>query len=145
MQYRVNAPEVIAETVGEETMVVNLGTGHYFNLQGTAVDVWEGIERAEPLDVIVQGLEARFEAAAGEIESAVSELVRELQEAALIVAATADDGPAPDAAAARSAEGVRGPFVKPQLAKFTDMQDIILLDPVHEVDPRGWPHAAAGA
>jgi hypothetical protein len=145
MQYRVNAPEVIAETVGEETMVVNLGTGHYFNLQGTAVDVWEGIERAEPLDAIIQGLEARFEAAAGEIESAVSELVLELQESALIVAATADDGPAPGAAAARSAEGARGPFIKPQLAKFTDMQDIILLDPVHEVDPRGWPHAAAGA
>jgi hypothetical protein len=144
MQYRVNAPEVIAETVGEETMVVNLGTGHYFNLQGTAVEIWEGIERAEPLDAIVQGLEARYEAAAGEIESAVSELVRELQEAALIVPAAADDGAAPRPAAAAAAEGARGPFTKPQLAKFTDMQDIILLDPVHEVDPRGWPHAAAG-
>jgi hypothetical protein len=145
MRYRVNAPEVIAETVGEETMVVNLGTGHYFNLQGTAVDVWEGIERAETLETIVHGLEARFEAASGEIESAVSELVRELEEAALIVPATPDDGPAPGSAAPRTAEGARGPFVKPQLAKFTDMQDIILLDPVHEVDPRGWPHAAAGA
>jgi hypothetical protein len=145
MRYRVNAPEVIAETVGEETMVVNLGTGHYFNLQGTAVDVWEGIERAEPLDAIVHQLELRFEAAAGEIESAVSELVRELEEAALIAPAAADDAVAPGAPAARTAEGARAPFTKPQLAKFTDMQDIILLDPVHEVDPRGWPHAAAGA
>jgi hypothetical protein len=31
----------------------------------------------------------------------------------------------------------------PALEKFTDMQDLILLDPVHEVDERGWPHAPA--
>jgi hypothetical protein len=31
----------------------------------------------------------------------------------------------------------------PPISKFTDMQDIILLDPVHEVDARGWPHASA--
>jgi len=24
--------------------------------------------------------------------------------------------------------------------KYTDMQDLVLLDPVHEVDERGWPH-----
>jgi hypothetical protein len=32
-------------------------------------------------------------------------------------------------------------FRAPRLEKHTDMQDLILLDPVHEVDPqRGWPH-----
>jgi hypothetical protein len=31
-------------------------------------------------------------------------------------------------------------FEPPVLEKFTDMQDLILLDPVHEVDERGWPH-----
>ena len=41
--------------------------------------------------------------------------------------------------------GERVPFVAPSFTTFTDMQDIILLDPVHEVDTRGWPHASAGA
>ena len=36
----------------------------------------------------------------------------------------------------------RVPYVPPVLEKFTDMQDLILLDPVHEVSERGWPHAA---
>jgi hypothetical protein len=36
----------------------------------------------------------------------------------------------------------RIPFQAPALEKHSDMQDLILLDPVHEVGPRGWPHAA---
>jgi hypothetical protein len=36
----------------------------------------------------------------------------------------------------------KAPFAEPALEKHTDMQDLILLDPVHEVDARGWPHAA---
>jgi hypothetical protein len=33
-------------------------------------------------------------------------------------------------------------FEPPLLEKFTDMEDLLLLDPVHEVDGRGWPHPA---
>ena len=43
------------------------------------------------------------------------------------------------------AEDTIGPFVPPTLEKYTDMQDLVLLDPVHEVDERGWPHAQAAA
>ena len=48
-------------------------------------------------------------------------------------------------AAVQQDVGERVPFVAPSFTTFTDMQDIILLDPVHEVDTRGWPHASAGA
>jgi hypothetical protein len=30
-------------------------------------------------------------------------------------------------------------FVAPVLHKHTDMQDLLLLDPIHEVDETGWP------
>ena len=30
-------------------------------------------------------------------------------------------------------------FEAPSLEKYTDMQDLVLLDPVHEVDQTGWP------
>jgi hypothetical protein len=33
----------------------------------------------------------------------------------------------------------------PLIEKFTDMEDLLLLDPVHDVDARGWPHAAPGS
>jgi hypothetical protein len=31
------------------------------------------------------------------------------------------------------------PFVAPVLDKYTDMQELLLLDPIHEVDASGWP------
>jgi len=34
----------------------------------------------------------------------------------------------------------RPPFTKPELHKFTDMQDLLLFDPIHEVDESGWPN-----
>ncbi|MCU1244771.1 MAG: hypothetical protein JWN02_681, partial [Acidobacteria bacterium] len=34
---------------------------------------------------------------------------------------------------------------RPRLERYTDMQEIILLDPVHKVDSQGWPHAAPSA
>jgi hypothetical protein len=140
MRYQVNAPQVIAETVAEETMIVDLSSGHYFNLQGAGADVWEYIERETSLPVIVAQLEGRYVADEGEIEAAVIRLIGELEGENLIVPANGDGLGVQEVVL--SGVGDRVPFPAPVLSKFTDMQDIILLDPVHEVDARGWPHAA---
>lgn len=142
MRYRVNAPQVISETIDAETMVVNLATGHYFNVQGSGVELWECVVREESVEEIVARLEAVYEAGSGEIEAAALTFLAELASEELIV--PADDLPRP-AVAAPTPSATRLPFTLPSVAKFTDMQDIILLDPVHEVEPRGWPHAPASA
>jgi len=57
------------------------------------------------------------------------------------VADSAANGDRPPRAAAPTAD--RPPFVKPILQKYTDMADLLLLDPIHEVDAgQGWPHPA---
>jgi hypothetical protein len=140
----VNSPQVISETVGGETIIVNLASGHYFSLQATAVEVWNGIERGDAAESIVLELEHRYEAEDGEIEAAVKKLLEDFARAELIVA-DADRNGADGGARPSEEIGERVPFVAPTFATFTDMQDIILLDPVHEVDTRGWPHASADA
>lgn len=144
MRYRVNSPHVISETVGGETIIVNLASGHYFNLQATAVDVWRGLERGEALEGIVLELERRYEAEDGEIHAAVEKLADDFVAAELIVADGTGAGEAPSAPPQDVGED-RAPFAPPGFTTFTDMQDIILLDPVHEVDTRGWPHAPSGS
>jgi len=42
---------------------------------------------------------------------------------------------APVEAAPRAKE----PFERPVLEKFTDVQELLALDPVHDVDGSGWP------
>ena len=156
-RYRPNAPQVIAETIAGEAMIVNLATGHYFSLQGSGADIWAEIERERSFSSIVASLERRYAAGEGEIDAAVERLVDELEQENLVVAITESDGgptgPVGEVTLAESLSGngvrasaeERPHFVQPALAKFTDMQDIILLDPVHEVDASGWPHAAASS
>jgi hypothetical protein len=143
VSYRVNSPHVISETVGGETIIVNLASGHYFSLQGTAVEVWHGIERGDTAESIALGLEQRYEAADGEIYAAVKKVLDDFVEAELIVAEGNGAGNMNPKPLQDVSERV--PFVTPSFTTFTDMQDIILLDPVHEVDARGWPHAPSGA
>jgi len=144
MRYRINAPQVIAETIGGETIVVNLATGHYFNLQGTAVGIWDDVANECPFPEIVARIETAYEGSNGEVETSVSRFLGELETEGLIVPADGER-PTPSAPSASADTVSRMPFVTPSFVKFTDMQDIILLDPVHEVDARGWPHASAGA
>jgi arylsulfatase A-like enzyme len=145
MRYRVNAPHVIAETIGGETIIVHLSTGCYFSLGGSAVDIWEQLATGTPVDEVTQRLSARYDAGDAELDAAVARIVDELQREELIVADASENGSSPTATAASDAPAERAPFEQPTLSKFTDMQDIILLDPVHEVDARGWPHADAAS
>jgi Coenzyme PQQ synthesis protein D (PqqD) len=145
VRYRVNSPQVISETVGGETIIVNLATGHYFNLQGTAVDVWDAVVEDERLEAVVARLAGRYVAAEGEIARAVEELLDELTAADLVVPEDDGDAAAVEVASPPPSGDQLPPFTQPVFATFTDMQDIILLDPVHEVDAKGWPHTAAGA
>jgi hypothetical protein len=144
MRYRINAPHVIAETMGGETVIVHLSTGCYFNLGGSGPEIWDAVAAGRDEDEIVRRLERDYDAPESELRDAVTRLVGELAGEDLIV-------PDPDAAATSTdageaaVGGARKAFAQPALGKFNDMQDIILLDPVHEVDARGWPYAEAEA
>lgn len=142
MTYRINTPHVIAETMGGETIIVHLASGCYFNLAGPGADIWDGLAAGESEAQVAQRLERLYEASPDELRAAVDQLVGQLTGEELIVP-DPDAAPAPDATP--STTGDRLPFVAPALGKFTDMQDIILLDPVHEVDARGWPYEQAEA
>jgi hypothetical protein len=137
--YSINAPDVIAETIEGETMLVNLATGSYYNLEGSGADVWSRLMDGATPRQISEELTACFSGEPGEIEAAVLRLVDELLAEQILVESPREAKPA---ALAWAEVDERRPFVAPKLAKFTDMQDIILLDPVHEVDARGWPHQA---
>jgi hypothetical protein len=143
-RYRVNSPQVINETIDGEAVIINLATGDYFSLGGAGADIWQEIERMASVDDVVQSLTLLYEGDPQTFEQAVSNLIEQLQQYGLIVPADGIETPdtTPRRAAADSASKAR--FQEPTLETYTDMQDLILLDPVHEVDERGWPHPAPG-
>jgi|SRR5918993_1840661 hypothetical protein len=136
MRYRVNSPQVINETIDGEAIMINLATGSYYSLDRVGCDVWALLEASLPVDDIVAQLGRQYDGAEEDIRRGVEELLERLSAEELVVPSGDGDWVgAPPPTPSRQA-----PFRAPRLEKFTDMQDLILLDPVHEVDSRGWPH-----
>ena len=134
-RYRVNRPHVISETIDGETVMIDLRNGSYFSLDATAAAVWRGIEAGAPLAAITAAIAAAQSAPIADVEADLDRLAAELLGADLIVPT---DGEPVSTAGAFDAG--TGPYRTPALETFTDMQDLLLLDPVHDVDTRGWPH-----
>ena len=142
MPYRINHSQVINETIDGEAIMINLATGNYYSLDSIGGEVWELLEQSLAVQQIVRELGRRYEASEETIRDAVEGLLEQLSREELIL--RDDSSSASPSVVPLSPAAERLPFKPPTLQKFTDMQDLILLDPVHEVDSRGWPYAAEG-
>jgi Coenzyme PQQ synthesis protein D (PqqD) len=140
--FEVSRPEVVGSVVDGEVVAINLDTGSYYNISGAGVDVWAAVERAASAHEVAARLAHRFGMPADEIAIAVAGFMEELLAEALIRPADAGaTGAEPSADDVPSDSQVA--FSPPVLEKFTDMEDLLLVDPVHDVTDRGWPHVGA--
>lgn len=126
---QVNRPSVVAETFDGESVIVHLGTGIYYSLDELGTPLWELITG----DCTVEGLVARLAEGASmpptEAMRTGRTLLAELATEDLILI----DG---------NLEPPDRPPARPvRLRRFTDLQDVLLVDPVHDLDldGDGWP------
>jgi hypothetical protein len=138
----VTNPQVIHETIEGETIIIDLASGTYFSLQGSAPAIWNALSQGHNDQQIVSRLQSLYGPEAPELESAVTSFVQELLDCGLVAPG---DGAAAEAAAEPVGSEQSEAFAAPRLERYTDMQEIILLDPVHKVDSQGWPNAAPAA
>ncbi len=143
--FRINSPQVAYETIDGEVVIANLDKGYYYSLLKTGAAVWSGIERQLDRHSIIQEMTAAYEGSTAEIAAAVDEFLENLELEGIIVAGASLDSSKTTSNAPPMVEtSNKSPFEKPILEKFTDMEDLLLLDPIHEVDlEAGWPNAKA--
>jgi hypothetical protein len=140
--FRVNAHKVIHDTIDGETVIVNLDSGNYYSLDKVGAEIWGLIEKNASMTEITEHIVNRYNGEREEIEKAIEQLMDELQKEALIVTNGSEE-PERDA---EIRQNKTEPLIKqhnfevPALFKYTDMQDLLLLDPIHEVDVTGWPN-----
>lgn len=119
--YEMATPDVIAETLDGEVLIVNLATGVYFRGDSETAQAWTAVTSGMPPTVNDAAVAENLE-----------EFVGELMNAGLIRERSAAEPPAAEPAAFPP-----GPF---RLERFEDLQDMLALDPIHDVDPAaGWP------
>lgn len=134
--YRINRPRVIFETIDGELILVNMEKGCYFSTDQVGADVWSLIETGHPVADIIEGLRFRYEGDPTEISRAVTAFIERLEQEELVAPI---DTPESNGQPSPSLEAKRTAFRPPDLQKYTDMRDMLLLDPVHDVEAAGWP------
>ena len=145
---KINQPQVVHEDFEDEVVIVNLDTGNYYSIEGAGADVWRAIVQGAPVDEIANTTARSYEGGTDEIKEGVKKLLDELQSEQLITLREATDGEvtAPITIESNGTEQSREKprFQLPVLNRFTDMKELLLLDPVHDVDESGWPRPRDG-
>lgn len=131
---------VVHETIDGETILIHMGTGTYYSVEGAGSDIWNLAAAGLPAPRIAERIAERYGAEAEVVMQCVEGLTTELVDEDLLIPMSTEDGEPVELPAL-----VGGAFVAPVLHKYTDMQEFMLVDPLHDVDvAAGWPHAAAG-
>jgi hypothetical protein len=142
-RFRINSPAVINDTLEGESVIINLQTGIYYSLDNIGSVIWNGLINQYSVEEIVSALNTRF-GEEEEIIRGVDGLTEELIKEHLIVALTEEKKRNTEFATAIDLEKAGlsdGCFTQPVLNRFGDMRDLLLLDPIHEVDEAGWPYS----
>ena len=132
---RANRPDVLDEIFDGEAVLVNLHRGTYYALNASATEVWNALSPGRRPETAIGLLAARHATDRGAVGALITPFVAQLLEEGLLVAAD-EEGPEPDPLPAPKNE-----LAAPELQRFDDMQDLLLLDPVHDIDldGDGWP------
>lgn len=126
-RYELNDPDVVSDVLDGEAVIINLDTGVYFRATGDACTVWEAVIGGAASDTVGESGREEFE-----------RLLASLTSGALI-RPRSDAAPATVDAVPRFAPGSL------VLDSHDDLQDLLALDPVHDVESAaGWPEQPAG-
>jgi hypothetical protein len=129
--YLQNSESVTSETFDDDTVLINFLTGTYFSLRGSAPAIWRLLESPISLEKVV-------EAVSGDSSGAREAIQRMLD---VLVAEDCVRNVEVDASAMAMPQTTSTPYTPPIIEVFHDLQELISIDPVHDVDEvDGWPH-----
>lgn len=133
-EYRIGS-KITHELLEGEVIAIHFDTGAYYSLRGSAARIWECLAASAGN---APAIAATFEGDASEVGNAVDVFLRSLAEEGLI-----DEQSASSKSVELDNTVAKLPFETPVFERFEDMRDLLLADPIHEVDDEGWPHVKA--
>ena len=136
--FKVNAGPIVFENYESESLAINLDTGTYYSLAGPASVLWTMLSRGRSSAGITEYFAAAHDGDRELIAASVRRFLERLEAEQLIVEDPGASAGA-DAGAPASPPAERTPFEDFEMRVYTDMQDLLLLDPIHDTDEAGWP------
>ena len=132
--YKLNEEKMFYDYADGQAVVINYQTGMYYGMGLLASAILDRIIAGKNVDEIITAVKA-LPQCPPDIADRVHSFVKELQEKEIIV-----DGSAASGGAEPLANEVAEDGFDLKLDMFAEMADLLLADPVHDVDMKeGWP------
>jgi hypothetical protein len=122
------SPEVVCETIDGEAVILNLDTGIYYSTTGAGADLIDGIVAGLPVHEVVDAVMTTYGGGA-EMAAAVGQFLDEIQAERLVRPVSTP----PSRSAWAPTWNRNGVDRTVMLRRYTDMEHLLLLDPVHDV------------
>ena len=136
----INAPSVVSEVIDGEVIIMNVKSGNYYSSAEVGAVVWSWIEQGRTKGQIRDLAASRYQGDDRQIGESLEAFFESLVGEELVRAVSVSEAErAVDQAA--NENGAAAVFTAPKLCAYTDMQDLLFLDPIHDVDAIGWPEA----
>ena len=132
--YEINTPHVISESLGDETVIINLETGTYHSLNRNAALIWQNLRKPIATNLLLEMMTVKEVVDQSAIARALEDFLGVLLVQGLVRLSTTKS---------HSENITKMSLEDLQLVcdNYNDMQDLLGLDPIHEADPQaGWPH-----
>lgn len=133
--YRRNGPRFVDESVDGEALIMDMVTGTYYTCLGPSTVAWDALKQGVEPEAVAASIASLYKAGAADVERDLADFIAELVREEMLVV---DDGP-PASPAPAGAGPAPGPYEALHLDRYTDLADLILLDPVQDVSGAAWP------
>ena len=124
-------PKVVWQRFEDELVIINLESCTYYSLNGSGARIWSLMEAGWTPSESAGRLAVN--GAPADARATVIEFFGKLASEGLIKRGGVETE------RREVAEETPGRWEAPTIAGYTDMQDLLALDPIHEVDEAGWP------
>ena len=133
MALTTSVPLLISQQFDSEVVLANYQNGVYYNLDGSAAQVWLGLKANRTVEEIGGALAAATGGDVPSITQQVQVFVDSMLAEGLIAEGT------PDARTETWSPVLSGAFVAPEFQRFDNLRELLLMDPVHDAGEEGWP------
>jgi hypothetical protein len=143
VHHQLNASNVVSDTIDGEVLAIRSDNGTYYSMRGPAATTWTALLTGAGLDEITAAVGAHHGVDGLDIRADIEAFARSLVDELLLVETTLSGAGGAAVAAALPAETRGVVWEAPEFERYTDMRDLLLFDPIHEVEASGWPAVKA--
>lgn len=133
MNYSLNESKMYADVADGSAIIINSETGIYYGLNGFATTIFENLQAGASVEDIT--------AAAASLSGAPTDLADRINAFidVLLGKEIIEPAPANTAAVSLDAASASGDAYTPECTEYSDAQELLLADPIHEVkEDEGW-------